>query len=80
MNTMEGEDKSRSKSFLQNIGKGLVDDGRSCLRWMGVGAVIGAAIIGAVGAYYFGLTGLGYGAGIGAVVGGAVGWWLYFGG
>lgn len=78
MITMEGEDKSSSGSFLKDVGKGLADEGRSWLRWAGAGAVIGATIIGAAGAYFFGFTGLGYGAGIGAVVGGVAGLWFYF--
>jgi hypothetical protein len=57
-------------SIVRAATSALVKEARFWLRWMGVGAVVGAGVLGGGGLYFFGLQGLALGVGIGAVLGG----------
>jgi len=64
------DQRPKPDSLLREVGSGLKDEVRTWLRWTMWGAVLGAVVVGAAGAWYFGFTGLAVGAGIGAVAGG----------
>lgn len=65
------------QSFAKDLGKGLVEEGKTWLRWAGAGAVVGALGLGAAGGYLFGLSAIITGALAGAVIGAVLGWLLY---
>ena len=71
---METDDKKEPESeigkFARELGRGLVDEGITWLRWAGTGAMIGAVTVGAAGLYYFGTEALPIGIAVGAIVGG----------
>ena len=67
---------SPDHGFLREIGRSLLDDAKSSLLWTLGGAVTGALIVGSLGAYYFGWSGLGIGLMAGAVIGILVVWWF----
>jgi uncharacterized protein YcfJ len=66
------------KELGRDIGKDLLRETATTLKWALGGAVVGAVVLGGLGLWKFGLTGLGIGAVAGAVVGGAIGFWAYF--
>lgn len=74
---MTAEQEPKQESLGREIGRGLVEEGRSSLRFAGFGAVIGAVVLGGVGFKFFGLPGLAIGAAIGAIVGGVGAWLMY---
>ena len=57
-------------SFARELGRGLVDEGVTWLRWAGTGAMVGAVTVGAAGLYFFGIEALAIAAVVGAIVGG----------
>ena len=57
-------------SFARELGRGLVDEGVTWLRWAGTGAMVGAVTVGAAGLYFFGIEALAIAAAAGAIVGG----------
>ena len=73
---MQDEENSPPTSFAREVGKGLIEGGKSTLRWAGGGAVFGALALGGAGLWFFGVNGLLYGAAIGAVVGALGALWL----
>lgn len=76
---MQDEDNSSPPSVAREVGKGLIEDARSTLRWVGGGALVGALGLGGAGFWFFGTDGLLYGAAIGAVAGALVALWLSVG-
>ena len=70
-------DETQPESFTQGLAKEPRQEARSSLRWARNCAVVGAIGLGAVGLWFFGLTGLWIGAGLGAVVGGVGGFLVY---
>ena len=68
--------ESPHHGFLREVGRSVVDEAKSSLKWTLGGAVTGAVILGGVGAYYFGWSGLGIGLVAGAVIGILVVWWF----
>ncbi len=77
--TEQEPEKSDSEwpGFWAYVGRSFADGAKESLRWFLIGAVIGAVVLGGVGAYYFGWTGLGIGLIAGAVIGGIGLWWMY---
>ena len=67
---------SPNQGFLREMGRSLLDDAKSSLRWTLGGAVTGALIVGGLGAYYLGWSGFGIGLVAGAVIGILVVWWF----
>ena len=67
---MTHTDQDERKGFASDVGQGLVNEGRTWVRWGVVGAILGAVALGIVGAVYLGFVGFVIGAVIGAVVGG----------
>ena len=70
---MEKEDKPKPKSMVRELGselgRSIIEEGRSWLRWALGGAAVGAVAGGGLGFYYFGSEALLIGAGVGAVIG-----------
>lgn len=65
------------KEVARDVGKEFVSETKETLKWALGGAIVGALILGGVGAKYFGLPGLGWGALAGSVVGAVAGALLY---
>jgi hypothetical protein len=56
----------------------LVHETGTTIKWAVGGALIGAVVLGGLGFWKFGVTGLAIGAIAGGVVGGVIGGWFYF--
>jgi hypothetical protein len=69
--------KETGKQLARGLGVGLVEEGRTWLRFAGAGAGLGAIGLGGAGFWYFGLEAGAIGAAVGAVVGG-LGAWLFY--
>jgi hypothetical protein len=69
--------EDREDSFLKDVGKDLAREFGVSLRWAAAGAIGGALLLGVIGFFVAGLTGLGVGAGIGAISGGAALWFFH---
>jgi len=81
--TSQGAQKiPESKGFVRevgrDVGKHLLRETGTTIKWAFGGAVVGAIIVGGVGFWKFGVTGLWIGAVAGALLGGAMGGWAYF--
>lgn len=78
----ESHEQSGKKGFIKelgrDVGKDLLRETVTTLKWAMGGAIVGAVALGGIGFWKFGTTGLAIGAVAGAVVGGAAGFWLYF--
>lgn len=70
-------ERQEPPSFAREVGSGLKAEVRTSLRWAFWGAGLGAVVVGAVGFWLLGGTGLAYGAAVGAVAGG-FGAWLFY--
>ena len=74
--------KSGIVGFIKDIGReagtDLVSETGTTIKWAMGGALIGAAVLGGIGFWKFGVTGLAIGAIAGGVVGGVAGGWFYF--
>ena len=70
--------KSGKMGFIKEIGRDvgtdLLHETGTTIKWAVGGALIGAVVLGGLGFWKFGVTGLT----IGAIGGGVVGGWLYF--
>lgn len=67
---------SPTPGFFVELGRSFADGAWETLRWVLVGAVVGAIALGGAGGYYFGWSGFGYGLVVGAVIGGLASLWL----
>jgi hypothetical protein len=67
-----------SEGFIKDVGKELLRDIGTTIKWAIGGAFFGAIVLGGFGLWKFGVIGLGIGAIVGAVIGGATGGWAYF--
>ena len=74
---MANDNESPLRGILRAVGDGLAEEGRAWLRWARGGAILGGGVLGAVGLYLFGVSGLAAGAAIGLILGGAGGWLFY---
>ena len=74
----ETREKSETGEILKDVGKDLLRETGTTIKWGIGGALIGAVILGALGFWKFGEVGLVVGAIAGAVLGGAIGFWAYF--
>lgn len=76
------QNNPRSDGFIKevgrDVGKELLRETGTTIKWAVGGAVMGALVVGGLGLWKFGVTGMGIGALTGAVIGGAVGGWAYF--
>jgi hypothetical protein len=66
------------KEIGRDVGTDLVRETGTTIKWAVGGALIGAVVLGGLGLWKFGVTGLAIGAISGGVVGGVVGGWFYF--
>ena len=66
------------KELGRDVGKGLLQEAGTTIKWAVGGAIFGAIVVGGLGLWKFGVTGLGIRAVAGAVIGGAIGGWTYF--
>jgi len=79
-----GDSRKRSgiggaiKELGRDVGKDLLRETGTTIKWTVVGALFGAVALGGLGLWKFGAEGLVIGAVVGAVVGGAAGVWVYF--
>ena len=78
----ETKKKSGTTGFIKEIGRGvgtdLLHETGATIKWAVGGALIGAAVLGGLGFWKFGVTGLAIGAIAGGVVGGVGVGWFYF--
>lgn len=78
----ESQQKPKEESFIKelgkDVGKGLLQETGTTIKWAAGGALLGALVLGGLGLWKFGTVGLGVGAIAGAVLGGIAGGWLYF--
>ena len=78
----ETQKKSGTTGFIKEIGRDvgtdLLHETRTTIKWAVGGALIGAAVLGGLGFWKFGVTGLAIGSIAGGVVGGVIGGWFYF--
>ncbi|MDP6963653.1 MAG: hypothetical protein QGF46_05750 [Planctomycetota bacterium] len=74
---MIDQNKPESSSFGKELGEELKKEAGAWLKSLIMGAVLGAIILGSLGFYLLGTTGLLGGLAVGAVVGG-VGLWLLY--
>ncbi len=65
------------KETSREVGKHLIVETGNALKWAAVGALIGAAALGGLGFWKFGVIGLAIGATFGAIIGGAFGGYTY---
>lgn len=76
------EKKSGTEGFIKEVGrevgKDLLRETGTTIKWAVGGALIAAVVLGGLGYWKVGVTGLAIGAIVGAVVGGVVGGWVYF--
>lgn len=77
MNDSNQPEEPSLEGFAKDLGKSLVEEGKTWLRWAGVGALIGGIGLGGAGGYLFGLSAVLYGAVAGAAIGAVLGWLLY---
>ena len=73
---MTEQEKENGDSFLKQMGQSALDDAKSTLKWLLIGAGIGAIVLGGAGGVFLGWTGLLYGAAAGAVFGALATLWL----
>jgi hypothetical protein len=66
------------KEIGRDVGTDLVRETGTTIKWAVGGALIGTVVLGGLGLWKFGVTGLAFGAIAGGVVGGVVGGWFYF--
>jgi energy-converting hydrogenase Eha subunit A len=75
------EDEASTESLISEVGRAVgrdvIEEGKSWLRWALGGAIVGALGLGGLGVYLFGVEALIYGVLIGAVIG-AIGAWLLY--
>lgn len=71
------DEERPSSPIVEGVKEGLVEEAGRWLKWAFGGALLGALVLGGLGLYWFGLTGLGIGAAAGAVLGG-FGAWLFY--
>ena len=78
----DSQKKSGIVGFIKDIGRDvgtdLVSETVTTIKWAVGGALIGAVVLGGIGFWKFGVTGLAIGATAGGVVGGVAGGWFYF--
>jgi hypothetical protein len=81
-NSQGAQKNPKSKGFIREVGrevgKDLLRETGTTIKWAFGGAVVGAIFVGGLGFWKFGVTGLWIGAVAGALIGGAIGGWLYF--
>jgi hypothetical protein len=65
------------KEMGREIGKELLSETGTTIKWAACGALMCAAVLGGFGFWKFGLTGLAIGAAVGAIIGAVVGGWVY---
>lgn len=66
------------KELGRDVGKDLLRETGTTMKWTLGGALVGAVALGGIGFWKFGIAGLAIGAVAGAAVGGGIGFWLYF--
>jgi hypothetical protein len=77
MSDQPNDTSSPRESFTKELGKGLLKEGKTTVKWGFWGAVVGAVALGGAGWFKFGpKVGL-IGAAVGAVVGGIGAAWIY---
>jgi len=69
--------ESLAKETAKEVGKELLKEGKTTVKWGFWGAVVGAVALGGAGWFKFGTTMGLIGAGVGAVVGGIGAAWFY---
>ena len=69
--------KEFARDFAQDLGKGLLDEGKTWLKWAGSGAVIGAVGGAVAGGVLFGSSAILTSAAVCAGVGAVLAWLLY---
>ena len=78
----ETQKKSGTMEFIKEIGReagtDLVHETGTTIKWAMGGALVGAVVLGGLGFWKFGVSGLAIGAIAGGIVGGVVGGWFYF--
>jgi len=74
----ETREKSETGEIIKDVGKDLLRETATTIKWGIGGALIGAVILGALGFWKFGEVGLVVGAIAGAILGGAAGFLAYF--
>jgi hypothetical protein len=62
------------KEIGRDVGTDLVRETGTTIKWAVGGALIGTVVLGGLGLWKFGVTGLAFG----AIAGGVVGGWFYF--
>ncbi|MHC4938654.1 MAG: hypothetical protein ACYTHK_06770 [Planctomycetota bacterium] len=70
MSARRRPDHPNGDSLAKEIRDGLAEEAKSWLLWALAGAIVGAVLLGGIGAYFAGLKGLGIGALAGAALGG----------
>lgn len=70
-------ENKKQDSFAREVGRGLVEEAKDSVRSAAIGAVLGSAVLGGAGFYYFGLYGLLFGGILGAVIGGGIFWFAH---
>ena len=80
--SQRSQKKTGIVGFIKEIGReagtDLVHETGTTIKWAMGGALIGAVVLGGLGFWKFGVTGLAIGAIAGGVVGGVIGGWFYF--
>ena len=83
-NSRETQNKPGTENFIKelsrDVGKDLLRETGTTIKWVLGGALLGAVVLGGLGFWTFGVTGLAIGAIVGAVVGGVIGGWVYYSG
>lgn len=76
------QENPKSEGFIKevgrDVGKHLLRETGTTIKWAFSGAVVGAIVVGGIGFWKFGVTGMWIGAVTGALLGGAIGGWAYF--
>jgi hypothetical protein len=70
--------KSETEEFIKDVGKDLLRETGTTIKWAVGGALVGAVVLGGLGLWKFGITSLTIGAVVGAALGGATGFWACF--
>jgi hypothetical protein len=80
--SQDTEGKSGADVFIKEsagvVGEHLLREARTTIKWALAGLLLGGIVLGGLGFWKFGVTGLLIGAIVGAAVGGFVGGWVYF--